>query len=259
MKETSDVIRKLRIGEGKPKICVPLVGRNLEALLSEAAVLREIPCDLAEWRADYFDGLENPDALAAALPAIQDALKQIPLLFTIRTRPEGGETDLSASAYLRCNLQALESGIPALVDAELTKGDLVMQTLAEAAHHCGAAIIGSRHDFQKTPPREELLKSLCHMRDLGADIVKYAVMPKTARDVLTLLDATLTMKENHPEIPVVTMAMGKLGGASRVTGGVFGSCITFGAARHTSAPGQLPARQLDEFLTALQPPLPENV
>lgn len=258
MKETSDIIRKLGIGKGKPKICVPLVGRSLEALLKEAAILREIPCDLAEWRADYFDGLQDPAALTAALPAIQETLGQIPLLFTIRTKLEGGEVELSSTSYLHCNQQALESGIPVLVDAELSKGDEIIQTMAESAHNCGAAIIGSRHDFQKTPSREEIVENLCRMKALGADIAKYAVMPNTPRDVLTLLDATLTMKEHHPEIPVVTMAMGKLGGASRITGGVFGSCITFGAAQHTSAPGQLPARQLDEFLTALQP-LPETI
>lgn len=252
MKKTSDIIRKLEIGKGKPKICIPLVSRSLKDLLKEAALLKQIPCDLAEWRADYFDGLEDPDALASALPTIQEALGQIPLLFTIRTRPEGGEIDLSPAAYLRCNQQALESGIPAMADAELTKGNTIMQAMAEIAHGCGAALIGSRHDFHKTPSGAEIIESLCQMNTLGADISKYAVMPQTPRDVLTLLDATLTMKEKYPDIPVVTMSMGKLGGISRITGGIFGSCITFGAARTASAPGQLPARQLDEFLTALQ-------
>ena len=45
------------------------------------------------------------------------------------------------------------------------------------------------------------------MQSLGADIVKFAVMPQCERDVLTLLDATLTMKEEHSDTPVITMSM----------------------------------------------------
>jgi 3-dehydroquinate dehydratase I len=36
---------------------------------------------------------------------------------------------------------------------------------------------------------------------------------------------------------------------SRITGEVFGSALTFGAAKKTSAPGQLPVSQLRELLT----------
>ena len=43
-------------------------------------------------------------------------------------------------------------------------------------------------------------------------------MPQSERDVLTLLDATLTMKEEHDETPVITMSMGHKGVISRICG-----------------------------------------
>ena len=86
------------------------------------------------------------------------------------------------------------------------------------------------------------------MQELGADIVKYAVMPTRERDVLTLLDATLTMKEEHPKTPVITMSMGRLGAISRISGELFGSCLTFATAGNASAPGQLPAAVVKEML-----------
>ena len=89
------------------------------------------------------------------------------------------------------------------------------------------------------------------MQSLGADIVKFAVMPQCERDVLTLLDATLTMKEDHDDTPVITMSMGGQGLVSRLAGEVFGSCLTFGTAGKASAPGQIPANLLSTFLQTL--------
>ncbi|MBQ2401487.1 MAG: type I 3-dehydroquinate dehydratase, partial [Lachnospiraceae bacterium] len=112
-------------------------------------------------------------------------------------------------------------------------------------------IVASKHDFTKTPPEAELVADLCRMQDLGADIVKYAVMPNSERDVLTLLSATVTMKEQHRDTPVITMSMGRLGVISRVCGSFTGSAVTFGTAGQASAPGQLPADRLKSFLDYL--------
>lgn len=46
-------IRGVTIGEGAPKICVPLVGETLEQLKEEAAFLQSVDPDLVEWRADF--------------------------------------------------------------------------------------------------------------------------------------------------------------------------------------------------------------
>ena len=75
-----------------------------------------------------------------------------------------------------------------------------------------------------------------------------AVMPKNERDVLVLLDATLSMKELHGETPVITMSMGRMGVVSRIAGEVFGSAVTFGTAGEASAPGQIDAERLRGML-----------
>ena len=89
------------------------------------------------------------------------------------------------------------------------------------------------------------------MQELGTDVAKFAVMPTCERDVLTLLSATLTMKEQHNDTPVITMSMGRLGALSRVCGTLSGSAVTFGTAGRASAPGQLPADLLKTFLESL--------
>lgn len=253
-------VRNLTLGEGRPKICIPLTDTEKGSLQRTAHTLTlpENHCDLAEWRADFFANLLTPEkdagseGLSAVLSCIHDALDEIPLLFTIRTDAEGGAIHISTEDYISANLRAIESGCIDLVDVELSRGDEAVSAIAAAAHKAGISVIGSRHDFAKTPAKEEIVHYLCRMQELGCDIAKFAVMPQCERDVLTLLDATLTMKEEHTKTPVITMSMGKTGALSRVAGSLCGSCITFGTAGKASAPGQLPSDILCEFLEALK-------
>ena len=45
-------VRNLTIGEGIPKICVPIVGNTKEQILKEAEEIPGLPVDLAEWRGE---------------------------------------------------------------------------------------------------------------------------------------------------------------------------------------------------------------
>ena len=49
-------IRDLTLGAGRPKICVPIVGRNLSEILTQAQKLKPLNPDMAEWRMDWFAG-----------------------------------------------------------------------------------------------------------------------------------------------------------------------------------------------------------
>ena len=49
------IVRNIAIGEGRPKICVPIVASTKEAILQEAASFHQLPIDVVEWRADWFE------------------------------------------------------------------------------------------------------------------------------------------------------------------------------------------------------------
>ena len=112
-------------------------------------------------------------------------------------------------------------------------------------------IVMSNHDFFKTPSKEEIINRLCKMQDLDADLPKIAVMPNTSEDVVTLLAATEEMSTKYAKQPIITMSMGSLGLVSRLSGETFGSAITFGAARKTSAPGQISVDKLALILEVM--------
>lgn len=246
-------IRALRLGEGRPKICIPLLGAQRRELLEEARQLRQAPADLAEWRVDHWKDPEDLSELETTLGLLREVLGDMPLLFTFRTAQEGGKRPIDPEGYLHLLLWAIGSGKVDLVDVELFSGDDLCKQVIEAAHRQGIAVVVSSHDFSKTPPAGELMDRLRRMRALGGDLPKIAVMPGCPADVLTLLSVTEVF-HTEADCPVITMSMGWLGSLSRVAGEFFGSVLTFGTVGRSSAPGQLKAEELEAVLKILEKP-----
>ena len=45
-------VKNVTLGEGKPKICVPIVGITKEDILNQAKALQNVEVDVVEWRVD---------------------------------------------------------------------------------------------------------------------------------------------------------------------------------------------------------------
>lgn len=245
------IVRKVAIGEGIPKICVPIVGETKEQIIEEARVIKELPADIVEWRADWFEAVFDMGKTLDVLKCIRDELGEMPLLFTFRTLKEGGEKEIEPEKYTELNRCAAESGLVDLIDVEVFTGDVIVKELVDTVHTCGVKVIGSNHDFHGTPEKDEIVRRLRKMQELGVDIPKIAVMPKCKMDVLTLLSATEEMTRLYADRPVITMSMAGDGVISRLCGEVFGSALTFGAAGKVSAPGQMEVRELEKILKIL--------
>ena len=241
-------VRNVTLGNGKPKICVPLVGKNDKALRQEIEVLSEVPFDVIEWRMDYHDAASDIDQMKQTVKMIREAVGDVPLLATFRTKKEGGEKRVSTTDYLELNKKVIETGGIDLIDVELFTGENEVKELVNYAHSHQVKVVMSNHDFDKTPEQAEIVKRLRKMQALDADLPNIAVMPQKVEDVLTLLAATNEMVTYYADRPIITMSMGKMGVVSRMAGETFGSCLTFGAVQEASAPGQIVAAELAHIL-----------
>ncbi|MBO0961915.1 type I 3-dehydroquinate dehydratase [Neobacillus sp. MM2021_6] len=251
MKKTVTV-RGITIGEGAPKICVSLIGRTKTELIEEAAFLKTVDLDIVEWRADFFNHVESMINVKEALGEIRAILADMPLIFTFRSKKEGGEKEISNKYYIELNKAMAESGMVDIIDIELFNEEIEVKDLINTAHANDVFVILSNHDFIKTPSREEIVERLRKAQEWGGDLPKIAVMPANSSDVLTLLEATNTMNENYADRPFITISMGTRGIISRLAGGSFGSAITFGASGKGSAPGQIGVNELRNILNLLQ-------
>ena len=245
------MIRGVAIGEGIPKICVPIVGKTREEIVKAAEEIRTLPVDVVEWRADWYEEIFEADVVLDILQELRRILGELPLLFTFRTKKEGGEKEIDEKNYRTLNQLAAESGLADLIDVEVFSGDEVVNDLVRTAHENEVKVIGSNHDFEKTPSKEEIIRRLQKMQELDVDLPKIAVMPRKKEDVLTLLAATEEMNRKYADRPIITMSMAGDGVISRLCGEVFGSALTFGAAGQASAPGQIGVKELRQILTIL--------
>ena len=241
-------VRGVKIGEGIPKIIVPIVGTTEKEILEAAAALRGAAMDLTEWRADYFDGVFEFAKVESVLKELRKTLGSIPILFTFRTAKEGGMKDIEPDAYAQLNIKAAQSGLVDLIDVEAFTGDAIVSRIIDEAHRTGVKVVASNHDFDATPSKNDIIGRLRRMQELGADIPKIAVMPRSSADVLVLITATQEMTAKYADRPIITMSMSGTGLVSRLCGEVFGSACTFGAVGRTSAPGQIRAEELDMVL-----------
>lgn len=245
------MLRNLKIGTGCPKIIVPIVARTAEDIVAKGKELTAYTMDVVEWRVDFFNHVLDENQVVMTAEALRAALGEIPLLFTFRTKKEGGEMEIDMAAYTRLNKTLAESGYVDAIDVEIFSGDDIVKENIANIHAAGKIAVGSNHDFFKTPGKEELLCRLRKMQDLDADIPKIAVMPQTSADVAVLLDATQEMAAKYANRPIITMSMGPLGVITRMAGEVFGSSMTFGAIGQVSAPGQIPIEQLQSAISIL--------
>jgi 3-dehydroquinate dehydratase-1 len=206
--------------------------------------------EMIEWRADYYEALLDYDELHELLKILRSKTENCILLVTVRTTLEGGSITLTPNQRLELLTEIAKSHCADLLDIEYFTYE-APQELIHALQSHGALVVASHHNFDKTPSNDEMLQRLEVMADADADIVKLAVMPQKTKDVLDLLEATEEFKFRHRDVPLITMSMGRMGMLSRISGEIFGSCVTFGAGKEASAPGQLNREDLGEMLALI--------
>lgn len=247
----SVVVRNVKIGAGKPKICVPVLGKTEEEILKSAKYVQSVGVDLIEWRADWYEHVDNFDKVEKILEELRKVVGETPILFTFRTAKEGGNKSISDEDYMKINKFVCDKHLADLIDIEMFSREKIIQEMISYAHEKAMLVVGSNHDFRETPSKKQIVQRLQFMQHFKADIIKIAVMPKNREDVIELLLATEEMVSEYAKVPVVTMSMSELGVLSRVSGELFGSSITFASAGIASAPGQIPVEKMKEMLDAL--------
>ena len=243
-------IKNKVIGEGKPLVCVSVVDLNKVDIIAEVKRLIEKNIEMIEWRVDAFEEVTSPNAVREVLKEVEPLVKETIFVFTFRSKEQGGLCSLSSEQVYDLHQIAAESKVVDFIDVEYFYTDDADVEIYEL-QKLGTKVITSHHDFHETPSADVLFMLLEQMKHSNADIVKLAVMPQSTEDVLRLLGETNHFHKRYPEQPLITMAMGELGIVSRISGEVFGSCVTFGAGKNASAPGQIPMEKLEEILTVL--------
>ena len=244
------MIKSREIGTGKPLICVPVMEREKEKIITEITYLTQSPADMIEWRVDAFENFSDFNTVREILETVAPVLGEKLFLYTFRSKKQGGEAQPEGEMLADLHDLAAESGCVDLIDLEYFEEEKPLRKIKQLQEK-GVKVVASHHDFEETPPKDVMKMLLERMCAGGADIVKLAVMPASAKDVLNLLEVTEEFKRENGDTPVITMSMGQLGGISRLCGETFGSGGTGGANKKCSAPGQYGMQDLAMILETI--------
>ncbi len=238
------------------KTIVPITAKTKEQALAQAQVIANTAdADLAEFRIDLLSFASDTKQVIALGHELKKILGNKPMIATIRTKNEGGQLEISDADYGKTYQAYLKNPFMDWLDVEMFRDQKVVSEIVQKAHQKKVLVVMSNHDFQKTPSQDEIEKRLLKQDQMGADVLKIAVMPKSKQDVFTLMNATLKVSQQTTK-PLLTMSMGQLGTISRVATANMGGSYSFGMIGQASAPGQIDVTKLKQILQTVQPTNP---
>ncbi|NLN93869.1 MAG: type I 3-dehydroquinate dehydratase [Candidatus Hydrogenedens sp.] len=196
-----------------------------------------------ELRADLCKNQE-PDHILSLLRAYAS----FPRLLTVRAVEEGGQWDKSEEARLALYVDSLPEteGVDIELSAEKSCKELVALCKDQ-----GKTLIGSFHDFKKTPDSQSLDKLLQKGKDLGTDLIKIAACCNSPEDLQELTRFLL----RHPQENLIVLGMGREGVASRLFFPALGSLLSYTFIGQPSAPGQFNLSEMLHLFTQIYPRL----
>ena len=100
-------VKNIVIGEGMPKICVPVVSNNHQDIITDLIRLQSLDIDLIELRIDYFNELLDHQKLTELFKAIASMAIKQGIILTYRSVPEGGNGKLSNDIQLLLKVEHL--------------------------------------------------------------------------------------------------------------------------------------------------------
>lgn len=232
-------IKNSTFSSANPAICVSVTKMLPDFIFKDIRSYVEKGVDVIEIRADFWGSmLKDPGSVCDLVEECAVIAGDTPLLFTVRSKVEGGEAELSEEELFEIYKALLEKGNVDVYDVELfslEKGAELLKMIKEK----GAIALASHHSFKETYSREGMLEKLNGMKAAGADIAKLAMMPNSKEDVINLLAVSEQFDRENDDIHVISISMGELGMVSRLACSLTGSMLTFAAIGGGSAPGQI--------------------
>lgn len=221
----------------RPGIAGTVIDSEIELITPE--VLDAV--DLIEVRVDLFSN-RSDENLVKLLGELSQKGK--PLIVTVRSSEEGSPVDLADSE--RLSLYETAAPYATFLDTEIHAE--IFHEVSIMGRDKKHLLIGSYHNFDLTPPEDDMLRIIERGFSYGADIVKVATRINRPEDIRTL--AGLCVRFSRDGIVVVGMGEGSL--ISRVFFPMIGSLFSFGSIGKPKAPGQISVielrRQMNRFL-----------
>lgn len=137
MEKNTVRIQNVTLGAGIPKVCVPVMGKDLREWTEAATAARE-QADLIELRLDSVSPELDADRVRQACRVVREKAQGSALLATMRTSRDGGTGDGDAERYETLLVMLARERLCDALDVELSVGE------AAFGAHCTGGACGGR-------------------------------------------------------------------------------------------------------------------
>jgi 3-dehydroquinate dehydratase/shikimate dehydrogenase len=222
-----------------PRICIALGFPDADTLLTQARKEYDAGERFFEFRLDY---LPTPEQGVSAIRKFLAKHSDCTILATCRRHQNHGKYNGSVEEQVRVLEAAIEAGARA-VDIEIESAENCLERLQTLRSQ--AYVLLSYHNYGGTPPLDAIARRMTRIPADGYKIVTTAKKPSDNSRVLSLA-------KTYPKAPMVLLAMGEVGFATRVLSTALGGLYTYAApnAAEGTASGQVSARQLRHLYRA---------
>ncbi|HEX8323925.1 MAG TPA: type I 3-dehydroquinate dehydratase [Tepidisphaeraceae bacterium] len=206
------------------RLCVPILVRDHDQAVADAARAAEAGADMVELR---IDRMTDAAAVARLVKAVR-----LPVIATCRAAAEGGESTLGDAERLTLLLAAGEAGASYL-DIEWAAVQANQWAGPQQPRDRRPGWIYSAHDFETRPTK--LTQLVADLADAPCDVAKVVWRARSVRDNLEAFEILLGRTK-----PSIALCMGDAGAISRLLAPKFGAFLTFATldAASGTAPGQ---------------------
>ena len=223
-------------------ICASIPAEDPESLRDKINRAFSFGANYIEIRFDFLDLSDMEEALKIAENIREKAV------FTLRTPREGGKFKGNNNDRIEW-LKKLAMAKPMLLDIEYS----TIRSNDDLANYCKTQkipVLLSWHDFEKTPPKDQLKYMLEKMR-VYSNHIKMVTTAINIVDALRILDL---LYENTAESNLIAFSMGEAGIISRIMCTIVGrSPFTYAALEESTAPGQLTVVQMRDIYDKISP------
>ena len=137
------------LGGEKPMVCIPLVGKDHDGIVSEAKNVPSIAPDIIELRIDAWDFVEDQAASLAMIKEVRAIVGETPIILTCRGDWEGGFKKVSDEAKFGVYEAAVKEGLVDFIDVELIYGEDKIKKVLDLLDGTKTSLIVSFHDFKR--------------------------------------------------------------------------------------------------------------
>jgi 3-dehydroquinate dehydratase-1 len=221
------------------------LGKTVAVIASRADLLRAKRILAA---ADFLE--LRLDALAPIVDQVERAIPSLktPVIITARHPREGGANNLDAAHRAALLLRFLSRA--AYIDIEL-RALSELASIYRQARRKKIGVIISVHYLKETPRLTLLRRAANRAVEARADIFKIVTRTDTAKQLEGLLDF---FDEQHVDLPMSAMGIGKLGRSARLDLARRGSVLNYVHLGRTQVAGQLSISEWRKFLPRLHRP-----